>query len=78
MTEHRSWAYAPGIIRRWWRQRHRRYPPRLMLTHADFRMLVGAGEITLDGLTIARPDIGFHAMSTAINDAWELQMRSEI
>ncbi len=53
-------------------------PRRVMLTHADFRMLVGGSEVERDGLVIALADIGFHEMSKAINDAWELQMRTEI
>ena len=66
-------------IRTWWRGLGEpKSPLRRMLTHADFRMLVGGAEVERDGVVIALADIGFHEMSTAINDAWELQMRSEI
>ena len=78
MIEHRSWAYAPGIIRRWWRQRRKRDPLRRTLTHAEFRLLVGGCEVERDGVVIALSDMGFHEMSRAINDAWELQMRTQI
>ncbi len=66
-------------IRAWWQARRKPKPPlRLMLTHAEFRLLVGGCEVERDGVVIALSDIGFHEMSKAINDAWELQMRTEI
>ncbi len=72
MSEHRG-------IRAWWRRRRRPNPPlRAMLTHADFRLLVGGCEVVRDGVIIALADIGFHEMSAAINDAWELRMRTEL
>ncbi len=80
MIEHRSWVYAPGIIRRWWRRSRWSKPKtvRVMLDHEDFATLVMGEEVVHDGVTIALADIGFHIMSIAVNGAWNHHTRTQI
>ena len=78
MSEHRSWAYAPGIIVAWWRRRRKpKSPLRRMLTHADFCALVMGEEVEQDGVIIALADIGFDQMGVAVSAAYHRQLERE-
>lgn len=50
----------------WPWHRPERQPRRLMLTPADFKVLVGGGVVERDGVAVALHDIGYGVMASIV------------